>query len=63
MKTFYVCLPPKNVAELKPWDIVHVYLIGPYINYIRQHQTGRATTKNDVSLTYMTIIDPDMGWF
>ena len=25
--------------------------------------TDRAIIKNDVSLTYMKIISPDMGWF
>ena len=29
-KTLYGDLPPKNIAELKPWDLVHVDLIGPY---------------------------------
>ena len=29
-KTLYVNLPPKNIAELKLWDSVHVDLIGTY---------------------------------
>ena len=29
-------MPPKNIAELKPWDLVHVDLIGPYSKSIIQ---------------------------
>ena len=29
-KTLYGHMPPKNIAEPKPWDTVHLYLIGPY---------------------------------
>ena len=31
-KTLYGHLPPKNMSELKPYYLVHVDLIGPYIN-------------------------------
>ena len=34
-KTFYGNMPPKNIAELKPWYTVHVDLIAPYIKSIR----------------------------
>ena len=37
--TLYRHLPHKNIAELRPWDPLHADLIGPYIKYIRQHQT------------------------
>ena len=29
-RTVYVHLSSKNIAELKPWDLVHVDLLGPY---------------------------------
>ena len=60
-KTIYGDLPPDNIAELKMWDSVHVYLIGLYSKYIRQHQPGVAIINKDVRLTCMTIINPDMG--
>ena len=62
-KTLYGNLPPKNIAELKPWDMVHLYLIGPYSNYIRQQKPGGTVIRNNYSITCMTMIDPDTGWF
>ena len=50
-KTLYGSLSPKNTAELKPWDAVHVDLLGPYIKYIRQHQPGFTVIENNGSLT------------
>ena len=61
--TQYGHLPPNNIAELKPWDMVHVDLIGSYINIIRQPNTVENTTRNNVSRTCMTIIDSAAGWF
>ena len=55
-------MPPKNIAELKPWDLVHVDLIGPYSKSIIQQQSGRSIIKTNVSLTCMTMIDPATGW-
>ena len=63
MKTIYGRLPPKNIAELKSWDAVHVYLIGPYSKSIRQKHTGGAILYNNFSLTYMNIINPATDWF
>ena len=63
IKTLYRYLQPKNIAELKSWDLVHVYLIGSYSNFIIQQQTGGAITSNNVSLTCMTMINPATGWF
>ena len=62
IKTIYGHLPPKITAELKLWDLVHVDMIGPYSKSIRQHQTGGAIIKNNVSLTCMKMINPYMGW-
>ena len=59
IKTLYGLLQYKNISEMKPWDVVHVDLIGSYIKYMRQHQTGRTTIDNYVCLTCMTMIDPD----
>ena len=58
INTIYENLPPKNIAELKPWDTVHVYLIVPYSKSIRQHQPGGTVILNNSSLTCMTMIDP-----
>ena len=62
-KTIYGHLPPKNIAELKPWDLVHVDLIGPYSKSIIQQQPGYATIWKNVSMTCMTMIDPATDWF
>ena len=62
-KNIYGHLPPKNIAEIKPWDTVHVYLIGPYIKSIRQQQPGGTVIWKNSSLNCMTMIDPATGWF
>ena len=61
--TLYGHLQPNNTAELKPWDLVHVDLIGPYRKSIIQHQPGGAVISNNASLTCMTMIYPATGWF
>ena len=43
--------------------MVHVDLLGPYGKPIRKNHSGRSIIKNNVSLTYMTIIDLATGWF
>ena len=53
----YGKLPPKIIAALKPWNYVHIDLIGTYYNSIRQHQTGSSIIQKDVRLTCMKIID------
>ena len=60
-KTIYGHLPTKNIAELKPWGLVHVYLIGPYIKSIRQQNPCGAIIWKNVSLTSMMMIDPATG--
>ena len=62
-KSLYGQLPPKVIAALKPWNLVHIDLIGPYPKSIRQQHTGGTIIKKDVRLTYMTMIDPATGWF
>ena len=62
-KTLYRHLLPKNIKELKPLDLVHVDLIGPYSKSIRPHYLGGAIMQKDDSLTCMTMIDPATGWF
>ena len=62
-KTLYGHLPPKNIEELKPWDMVHVDLIGTYINSIRQPHPGSAIINKNFSLTCMAMIDPITDWF
>ena len=56
-------LSPKNFAELKPWDTVHVDLIGPYSKSIRKYQPGGTVIRNNYSLTCMTMIYPATRWF
>ena len=60
-KTLYGHLPPKNIAELKPWDTDQVYLMGPYSRSIRQQQPGGTVILNNSILTCMTIIDQATG--
>ena len=62
-KTIYGHLPPKNIAELKPWDTVYVDMIGPYSQSIIQQHPGGTIIRNNASLTCMTMIDPATGWF
>ena len=62
-KTIYGHLPPKNIAEAKLWDTVHVDLIGPYSKYIKQQQPGGTVIQSNASLTCMTMIYPATGWF
>ena len=61
--TIYGHLTPNNSAELKPWDMVHVDLIVPYINSIIQHQPGSAIIRNNAILTWRIMVDPTTGWF
>ena len=48
---------------IKPWNIVHLDLIGTYSKSIIKQYSGGTTIKNNVSLSCMTMIDPDTGWF
>ena len=56
-------LPPKNIAELKQWDLVHVDLIYKYDKSIIKNLQGGSTTNNYVSITCMTMIGSATGWF
>ena len=49
-KTLYRHLPPHNIAEQKPWDMVHVDLIGSYSRSIRKHQESGTIIINNDSL-------------
>ena len=62
-RTIYGHWPPKNIAELKPWYSVHIYLIGPYRKSIIQQQPGGAIIQKNASLTFMMMVDPNTGWF
>ena len=59
--TIYGRLTPKNTAELKPFDTVHVDLIGTYSKSMRQQHTGGAIINNNVSITCMTMINRATG--
>ena len=63
IKILYGNLPPKNITELKPLDLVHVDLICPYRNSMRQQKLRGTIIRNNVILTFMKIIDPTTGWF
>ena len=54
---------PSKITELKPWDTVHMYLIVPYSNSIRQHQPGGTIINNNVSFVCKMMIYPIMSWF
>ena len=56
--TLYGNLPPKNIAELKLWDLVHVDLIGPYSKSISQKQVGIDSIQNNFSMDCMPMIGP-----
>ena len=62
INTIYVHLQPKNIAELKSCNLLHVDLIGPYRTYIMQQNMGGAISKKDVSL-FMIIFDPIIECF
>ena len=62
-RLFYGNLPPKNIAELKPWGSVHVDLIGTYRKSIRQQEPGVSIIRNNDRLTCMTMVEPATGWF
>ena len=59
----HTVLPLKNIAELKPWDLVHVDLIVIYIKSVRQQQTGDNVIRKNARLTCMMMIDLATGWF
>jgi transposase InsO family protein len=50
----YGHLPPKD-AEIDPWEVLCVDLIGPY-------KIRLAGTKKDIELWCLTMIDPATGW-
>ena len=57
----YGHLPPK-VAEVKPWDLLCVDLVGPYTVTVKKSENKK---EPDVTRTLhaMTFIDPATGWF
>jgi len=59
----YGYLPPKNIGDLKPWNTVHIDLIGPYTVEVQQNQPGNEIKKVKLQLTCMTFLDPATGWF
>ena len=61
--TLYVHLPTNNIAELKPWESVHVDLIVTFSKSIRQQRLGGAIIKDHFSLICMKIINPATAWF
>ena len=59
----YEHLPPQNKAEPKPWDLVNVDLVIPYRKSTRQQHPGVDIIKTNFILTFMNMMDPDIGWF
>ena len=49
--TIYGYLPPKNIAEIKSWGLVHVDLIDSYRKSIIQQHPFGATIQNNASMT------------
>ena len=50
-KTLNENFPPNIIVELKPYNSVHMDLIGPYRNSIRQQHPDEAIINKCVSLT------------
>jgi hypothetical protein len=59
----YGHVPPMNIAQLTPWNMVHIDLISPYTKTVKQHQPGNKIKEVDLFLTCMTFIDPATEWF
>ena len=55
-------MPPKTIAELKPWKWMHINLKVPYIKSILKQPTGGYTIQKYVNLNYITIIVLASGW-
>ena len=51
---------PRTPQNQKTGDTI---LICPYSKSIIQHQLGGARIKNNFIISYMTMVDPDTGWF
>ena len=62
-KTIYGQLPPNIIESLKPLNLVHINLIGPYSKSIIKQKPGGAIIKKYLILAYITIIGPATGWF
>ena len=56
-KIVYGKMTPNIIAALKPWNQVHIYLIGPYENSRRKLYPGGSIIKKDLSLNCTEIID------
>ena len=63
-KRRYVHLTPKIIAELKPRNLVHTYLIGKYYNKpIRHYHPDNSIPQKYVICTCMMMLDPAKVWF
>ena len=62
-KTLYELPPLNNIESLKPWNLVHINLVGPYTKSKIKHHPGGAITKKYLILDYIAMIDPATGWF
>ena len=58
-----ICLPHKNISELKQGHTVHIFLLGTCSKSKIQQQTGIDSIKNIVTLNGMIMIDPTTCWF
>ena len=60
-KTLYGKLPPNIIEPLKPWNLVHINMVGPYCkSIIKQHPCG-AIIRKYLILACIKIIDPATG--
>ena len=50
-------------SNIKNVELFYINMVCPYSNAIRQHHTGKVITNKDMSITYLTILDPAIGWF
>ena len=61
-KTIYGLLPPNIIEPLKPCNLVHIIMVGPYSkSTIKQHSCG-AIIRKYLILACITMIDPATGW-
>lgn len=62
----YGHLLPKDIGQLRPWNKVHIDLVGPYSIKAHQQQPHiegeePSTKEVELKLTAMTFVDPATG--
>ena len=55
-------LTPKDILEIKTWNLVHVDLISVYLKSTQQHNLCGAILLKDLILNLMNMIKHSTGW-